>query len=181
MNDMLMNRGESTEQATEEEQAAYEYLSTQAMDFIHSDKSANFVKNTIGQAKNPIDGVAKVTAVIIMRIEVQNEKNGGIPDEVKLEVAEDIVTELLELTITAGLIPQAEFEQNEEAILEQIVSKAYQEYMTKKEQSGQLNPEEEKANLMETVNSQEAKQGIGAMANEAAAQVNKMFGGQANG
>ena len=46
-----------------------------------------------------------------------------------------------------------------------------------KEQAGQLDPAQEKANLEEMVNSQEAKQGIGAMSNAAAEQLNKMYGG----
>ena len=176
MNEPLMSNGE--QQASEEEQAAYEYLSTQALDFIHDEKSANFVKNKIGSAENPLSGVAEVAAIILHRLEAQNQDNGGVPDAVKMEVAEDIADELLNLVFQAGLMQESEFTQNEEQYIEQITNEAYKKYMEIKEQSGELNPEEEKANLMDTVNSQEAKQGIGAMSNAAAEQLNKMFGGQ---
>ena len=178
MSTLLMERNDSpgTEQATEEEQAAYEYLSTQALDFIHDDKSANFVKNTIGQAKDPLDGIAKVTAVILKRLDVQNKENGGVPDEVKLEVAEDIINELLALAISSGVVDEQSFTQNEEKNIEAIVKSTYQYYMEQEEQAGTLDPEQEKQNVVDAASSQEAKQGIGAMSNEAASQLNKMFG-----
>ncbi len=172
-----MNRDEVTEQASEEEQAAYEYLSTQAIDFIHNEKTANFTKNTIGSAKDPLDGIAKVATTILMRLEVQNKENGGIPEEVQLEVAEDIIDELLNLVISNGVIEQADFDQNQDEYVEKIVNATYKYYMEQKEQSGDLNFDEEKSDLVDTVNSQEANQGVNALSNEAAGQLNKMFGG----
>lgn len=167
--------GQNEEQVTPEEQAAYEYYSAVAQEFLLADETAQYIGQFF-QESDPVQALGKVAAIVYARIDEQNKDKGGVPDEVAMDVIEDIITTLLDVALSRGYIDEAMVDQGGEQLLEQIFNTAYTEYMQIKEQVGELNPEEEAAKYQELVQSDVGQQAINAMSNDAAAQVKQTFG-----
>jgi len=121
-----------TEDASKEEQDQYEQGYDLAMRALHSGKTA---KNTVGRildAETPAKGVAEAVFVLIRKTEV---KLGGIEDSVKVELAEDLTMEVLDLMVESGRMTEGE---TSDELIEEIVKELYMRYAADAEERGGL-------------------------------------------
>ncbi|MBV2128148.1 hypothetical protein [Arsukibacterium indicum] len=143
MQDMNMDAGQEV-QATEEEQAMLEQMFGMALEMIHGEgQSGDAIANMVMQAQDITQGIGQATATVLIGVE---KKAGQIPDDIKLPLGQEIVAELSELAVAAGAL--AEDEVND-GFIDAVVSQAYSEYITLKEQMGTLDPDELEASVSE--------------------------------
>lgn len=160
-----MNYAEQIEQqvgvenASEEEQAQYEQAYELAMRSLHSGKTA---QNTVGRvlnAKSTSSGVAQAVFVLLRRTEVQLK---GMDDSVKMQLAEDLVQEVLELMAESERLQESEIT---DQLIEDIVKELYVIYTQDAEDRGALDENK----IREDVESGQHKpQGYAAMSNKEA-------------
>ena len=127
---------EPTEEATPEEQDQYEDASLAAMEMIHGDAAGDQIAEIVLQANDVTQGVGKAVAMVIIGVE---KSMGGLLDDVKMELAQDVTTELIGLAVDAGALAEDEVGDD---LIDAVVSHAYSEYLTFKETLGELDPAE---------------------------------------
>ncbi len=99
-------------QASEQEQAEYELLSSRALKFIH-DKGRDDVLKAMSSAEDPAQGMGKVAASVIRNIE-SSAKQGGreLDPDMLYQAGADIIEDLALLAQKEGVY---EFEDEAEA------------------------------------------------------------------
>ena len=128
-------------EATPEEQAMLEDAVDVALDMIHGDQAGDQIANMVLQAQDITEGLGQAVATVLVGVE---KKLGGVPDDMKLALAEEIADELVELAITAGAVAEDEVT---DGFVDALVSHAYSQYLTVKEQMGELDPNELQASV----------------------------------
>lgn len=131
-------------EATAEEQAQLEAAFEVALDMIHGqgqsgDKIAQMVLNN----QDVTQGIGQAAATVLIGVE---KKLGGLPDDMKLQLAAEIAGELAELAVNAGAL--AEDEVND-TFIEEMLKHAYSAYLQTKEAMGELNPQELESSVSE--------------------------------
>jgi len=150
-----------SEEATPEEEAQYEEAFDFALRSLHSGEVA---KNTVARvlnAQTPVKGIAEAVFVLVRRTEVQLD---GIDDSVKIQIAEDLLEEILELMVESGRMTEGEIT---DEMIEQITIELYQTYAKDAEQRGTLDEDK----IREDVEAGEGikqPQGMNAMSNQEA-------------
>lgn len=132
---------EQTVDATPEEQDQYEDASLAAMDMIHGDAAGDQIADTVLQAQDVSQGIGKAVAMVIIGVE---KSLGGLFEDVKLELAQDVTEELMNLAAEAGALAEDEIDEN---LLDAVVSHAYTEYLKFKETLGELDINELEASV----------------------------------
>lgn len=124
-------------QATEEEQAQIEQLFNVSLSIIHGeggtgDKIARLVLDN----QDITAGIGGAASAVLIATEKQV---GKIPDDMKIQLALEIIAELSELAVQAGALSDEEVDDN---FIDAVVSQAYTAYLTAKEAMGELDPQE---------------------------------------
>lgn len=130
-------------QATPEEQAMLEQAVDVALDMIHGNQAGDQIASMVLNAQNVTQGLGKAIATVLIGVE---KKMGGIPDDMKLALAQEITAELVELAVNAGAVAEDEVRDD---FIDEVVSHGYSEYLTIKEQMGELDPNELQASVAE--------------------------------
>lgn len=121
-----------SEDASEEEEAQYE----QALEFaIRSLHTGEVAKNTVARvlnAESPEKGIAEAVFVLVRRAEVQLD---GLEDAVKIQVAEDLLEEILDMMVESGRMQEGEVN---DQMIEKITVELYQMYAQDAEGRGAL-------------------------------------------
>ena len=132
------------ELATPEEQQQLEALYDMGIDIIHSEgQVGDQIANMVLQAQDVSMGIGGAASALLIAIE---KKAGMIPDEIKLQLAQELIAELTGLAVEAGAL--AEDEVND-GFIDAVASHAYSSYITTKESMGELNPQELEASVKE--------------------------------
>lgn len=132
------------ELATPEEQQQLEALYDMGIDIIHSEgQVGDQIANMVLQAQDVSMGIGGAASALLIAIE---KKAGMVPDEIKLQLAQELIAELTGLAVEAGAL--AEDEVNDDFI-DAVASHAYSSYITTKESMGELNPQELEASVKE--------------------------------
>ena len=102
----LENPGE----ASKEEQAAYDAMMSEFFGLIHSKKMKKKVGDKLKEGKeNPGKTIGQLaTTMFIVTEEKLEDKGVGISDATRFEAGEDLVTELVQVAVLMGLIPDEE-------------------------------------------------------------------------
>jgi hypothetical protein len=95
------------------------------------------------QAQDVSMGIGGAASALLIAIE---KKAGAVPDELKLQLAQELIAELTGLAVEAGAL--AEDEVND-GFIDAVASHAYSSYITTKESMGELNPQELEASVRE--------------------------------
>jgi hypothetical protein len=152
----LMQMAES-EEATPKEQQEYEQAFESIMTSLHSGQVA---KNTVARvlnAKSTVEGVAEASFVLIRRTE---EQLGGLSDAVKVQIAEDVINEILGLMVESGRLSEGEIN---DKMVENIVSMLYMMYTQDADKRGALNVDAIQQDLASVG---QKPQGMNAMSNQ---------------
>lgn len=132
------------ELATPEEQQQLEALYDMGIDIIHSEgQVGDQIANMVLQAQDVSMGIGGAASALLIAIE---KKAGMVPDEIKLQLAQELIAELTGLAVEAGAL--AEDEVND-GFIDAVASHAYSSYITTKESMGELNPQELEASVKE--------------------------------
>lgn len=128
-------------EATPEEQAMLEQAVDVALDMIHGDQAGDQIANMVLQSQNVVEGLGQALATVLIGVE---KKLGGVADDMKLALAEEIASELMMLAVNAGALAEDEVT---DQFMDEMVSRAYSQYLTIKEQMGELDPNELQASV----------------------------------
>lgn len=132
------------EAATPEEQQQLEALYEIGIDIIHGEGPAgDQIANMVLKSEDVALGVGNAASALLIAIE---KKAGAVPDELKLQLAQELIAELTGLASEAGAISEEEV--NDEYI-DEVVSHAYSSYITTKESMGELDPKELESSVSE--------------------------------
>ena len=131
-------------ETTQEESAILESAFSLALEMIHGDgQSGDAIAQTVLQSQDITEGVGNATATVMIGVD---KRLGGIPNDLKLPLAQEIIIELSELAIQAGALSEDEVD---DSYIDAVVSHAYSHYLTIKEQMGELDPSELEASVSE--------------------------------
>jgi hypothetical protein len=131
-------------QATPEEQAALEQAYDIAMEMIHGKgKAGDKIAQIVLSANDVLEGIGQAVATVIIGVE---KKLGGMQDAIKLELAQQIMGELVGLAVEAGALSEEEV--NDQWI-DAAVSQAYSSYISMKEAMGELDQAELESSVAE--------------------------------
>ena len=144
-----------SEDATPEEQAQYERALERTMETIHGDGAGDQIANIVLKAQDLVTGVADAVFMLVRRA----ENTMGVTGAVVMQLAEDVIDEIISLLVQGGHLSEEEVT---EEMYESIVAKAYELYITDKEERGQLDHNVVRDDINQL-------QGLSAMSNEAAA------------
>jgi|GEM_PF-3797633 len=123
-----------SEDASPEEEQQYQQAYEYALQSLHTGEVS---KNTVGRvanAKSVASGVAEAVFVILRRTEVHME---ALDDAVKIQLGEDLVTEVLALMVDSERIPEGEIN---DKLIEDIVTQLYTMYAKDADERGELDP-----------------------------------------
>lgn len=153
-----------TEQASESEQAQYEAAMDAAMRALHSGEVAKKTVQRVINAEDPAQGVARAVFVLLRRVE---EQMGGLEDAVKIEIAEDLVEEILSLMVETERMTEADVS---DELIAKVVENLYTMYAEDAEGRGQLNAQGVREDVDEgsRIAGVEKPQGFAAMSNQEA-------------
>jgi hypothetical protein len=118
---------------------------------LHSGKVSKSTVARVLNAETPAKGIASAAFVLIRRTEEQMK---GIEDSVKIQLAEDLVMELLSMMVESGRMQESEAT---DQLIEDVVNELYQKYSADADQRGEMNPE----TIQQDVNDGEAIMGRG--------------------
>jgi hypothetical protein len=107
------------------------------MKLIHHEKTRDRIIQTVGQAQDPVSGIANVLVTIIKRIEAEKQA----PNDVKVAAASFLVGELATVTEAAGIAPLNQEQQM------QALSEAIRLYTTQGIASGKMDPQQLQAEV----------------------------------
>lgn len=145
MDDMDDELEPGTEQATPEEQAQLEQGVALAEELLFGEGQAgDQIAAIVQQSQDITEGIGKAAAAAL--IAVEKRMGGAIDDAVKWELGREIIAMLAGIAVEYGALAEDEIGDD---FLDAVVSHAYSEYLTLKEQLGDLNPEELKATVSE--------------------------------
>lgn len=104
MQDMAGLGGSGTTPASPEEQAQYDQFVKNAMTMIYDDKMTPQILQNLEGGGNPMQGLARTTAMIVHRIEGDAERQGKeLADGVVFNAGIEIGEDLADLQRTAGI------------------------------------------------------------------------------
>lgn len=130
------------EQATPEEQAQLEQAVSLAYELLMGEgESGDRIAGIVRDAQDIAEGIARAAATALIAVE---KKMGGLSDEVKLQAGQEIVALLVAIAVEYGALAEDEIT---EQLEDEVVSLAYTEYLTIKEQMGELDPNELQASV----------------------------------
>lgn len=136
---------ESETQASEQEQQMLEQAFSLALEMIHGDgQSGDAIAQTVLQSEDISQGIGNATATVLIGVE---KRAGGLPDDLKLALAQEVIAELSGLAVEAGALAEDEVD---DSFIDAVVSHAYSHYLELKEAIGELNPEELEASVAES-------------------------------
>ena len=131
-------------QATPEEQAALEQAYDLAMQMVHGQgQSGDKIAQIVLNAQDVTEGIGQAVATVIIGVE---KKTGGLPDYIKLALAQEVLAELAGLAVEAGALSEDEVS---DEWIDSAVSQAYSNYLSMKESMGELNQQELEASVSE--------------------------------
>lgn len=131
-------------QATEQEQEMLEQAFALAIEMIHGEgQSGDAIAQTVLQSQDISQGIGNATATVIIGVE---KRAGGLPDDLKLALAQEVIAELSGLAVEAGALAEDEVD---DSFIDAVVSHAYSHYLELKEQMGELDPAELEASVAE--------------------------------
>lgn len=134
-----------TEPATPEEQAQLEQAVQLAEELLFGEGQAgDQIANIVQQSQDITEGIGKATAAAIIAIE--KRMGGVIDDAVKWELGREIIAMLAGIAVEYGALAEDEIGDD---FLDAVVSHAYSEYLTLKEQLGELDPQQLQATVSE--------------------------------
>jgi hypothetical protein len=98
---------ENPDQATEEEQDAYDAMMGEFFGLIHSKKMKKKIGDKLKEGKdNPGKTIGQLaTTMFIVTEEKMENKGVGLSDATRFEAGEDLVTELVQVAVLMGVIP----------------------------------------------------------------------------
>jgi hypothetical protein len=98
---------ENPDQASEEEQAAYDAMMGEFFGLIHSKKMKKKIGNKLKEGKeNPGKTIGQLATTMFIVTEEKLEGKGvGISDATRFEAGEDLVAELVQVAVLMGVIP----------------------------------------------------------------------------
>lgn len=135
---------EGETQATEQEQQMLEDAFALAIEMIHGEgQSGDAIAQTVLQSQDISEGIGNATATVIIGVE---KRTGGLPDDLKLALAQEVIAELSGLAVEAGALAEDEVD---DSFIDAVVSHAYSHYLELKEQMGELDPAELEASVAE--------------------------------
>lgn len=156
------------QEASPEEQQMLQEAYNYAAKFLYSDAFLPKLKQMFQQYE-PTKAIARILALTILRV----EKKFGLEDDIKLELAQNLVPELVQLAVDIGVIKK---EQVDETLFTNIVTAAVEEYALMKEQTGEpLDPNQARKNTDEMVAEGTVTEGINAMSNGSANDIRKLL------
>jgi SOS response regulatory protein OraA/RecX len=166
MNMTQKTEGEiETEEASPEEEQQYQQAYDMAMRSLHSGKVAKSTIARVLNAESPAKGIAAAAFVLIRRTEEQMK---GIEDSVKIQLAEDLVMEVLSMMVESGRMQESEAT---DELIEEVVKELYQKYAADAADRGEMDPEtiqQDVAAGEAIMNRGEKPQGQNAMSNNEA-------------
>ena len=125
------------EMATPEQQQQLESLYNMGIDIIHGEgQVGDQIANMVLEAQDVSVGIGSAASALLIAIE---KKAGNVPDEIKLQLAQELIAELTGLAVEAGAL--AEDEVND-VFIDAVASHAYSSYVSTKESMGELDPKE---------------------------------------
>lgn len=128
-------------EATPEEEAQLQQVVDAAMQVIHGEgATGDEVAKMVLDAPDVIKGLGEAAATVVMAVSKQIQ----ITDDVKWELAYEVVSELVDLAVGAGAIGEDEIT---EQTVEKIVQHAVSYYISLQETMGELNPQELQASV----------------------------------
>lgn len=149
-----------TEDATEEEQAQYEAAMEFAMRSIHEGKSAKTLFKVVANEMDMVEGIARGTFMILRKTEV---KFDGLEDAVKIQLAEDILQEIMGLMMESDRLREGDVD---DKFIEAVISRAYAMYQEDAERRGGVNTDAVKEDLMLAGEADKLPQGVNAMSTQ---------------
>ena len=124
-------------QATVQEQQQLEQYYDVALNVIHGEgRAGDQIANMILQDKDVTAGIGNATATVLIATE---KKAGKIPDDMKIQLALEIIAELSGLAVQAGALSDEEVD---DSFIDAVASHAYTSYLSTKEAMGELDPRE---------------------------------------
>ena len=131
-------------QATEQEQEMLEQAFALAIEMIHGEgQSGDAIAQTVLQSQDISEGIGNATATVIIGVE---KRAGGLPDDLKPALAQEVIAELSGLAVEAGALAEDEVD---DSFIDAVVSHAYSHYLELKEAMGELDPAELEASVAE--------------------------------
>lgn len=129
--------GQGEVQATEEEQQQLEQLMGVAIEIIHGEgQTGDQVAKMVLESQDITVGIGGATSAVLIAAE---KAVGAIPDDMKIQLALEIVAELSGLAVEAGALAEDEVD---DSFIDGVVSNAYSSYLSTKESMGELDPAE---------------------------------------
>jgi len=154
-----------TEEASPEEEQQYQQAYGMAMRSLHGGKVAKSTIARVLNAETPAKGIAAAAFVLIRRTEEQMK---GIEDSVKIQLAEDLVMEVLSMMVESGRMQESEAT---DELIEEVVKELYQKYAADADNRGEMDPETIRQDVAAgeaIMNRGEKPQGQNAMSNNEA-------------
>lgn len=129
--------GEGEVQATEEEQQQLEQYMGVALEVIHGEgPSGDQIAKMVLESQDVSMGIGNATSAVLISVEKQA---GAMPDDIKIQLALEIIAELSGLAVEAGALAEDEID---DSFIDGVVSNAYSSYLSTKESMGELDPAE---------------------------------------
>lgn len=124
-------------QATEEEQQQLEQYMGVALEVIHGEgPSGDQIAKMVLESQDVSMGIGNATSAVLISVEKQA---GAMPDDIKIQLALEIIAELSGLAVEAGALAEDEID---DSFIDGVVSNAYSSYLSTKESMGELDPAE---------------------------------------
>lgn len=124
-------------QATEQEQQQLEQYYDVALNVIHGEGQAgDQIAKMVLQSQDVTAGIGGATAAVLIATEKQT---GKIPDDMKIQLALEVIAELSGLAVEAGALSDEEVD---DSFIDAVASHAYTSYLSTKEAIGELDPRE---------------------------------------
>lgn len=121
-------------QATPEEEAMLQQATDVALEIIHGEGvTGDEIAKIVLEAPDVIQGLGQATATTVLAVEQKMQ----LSDDVKLELAYEVMAELADLAIQAGALGQDELTAE---TVEKAVQYALAQYIELQEATGQLDP-----------------------------------------
>ncbi len=129
-------------EATEQEQAELELAFNIALEFIHG-QQGDVVAGMVLESQDVTEGIGKAVATVMISVE---KKLGGLSDDVKMQLSQEVLAELSGLAVEAGALSEDEITDD---WIDQAVSHAYSNYLSMKEALGELDQSELEGSVSE--------------------------------
>lgn len=142
-----------SENVSPEEQQQYETFVTNGMSIIYGDGSMPQVLQAIEADGNPVEGLANVLTMIVMRLEDSAKQSGTeLTADVMFHGARELLEQLVDLAEQAGIA------QIDEKQMDSAFYLALDMYRSQRQEQGALNTDELKAGMNEIMQAEQQGQ-----------------------